>query len=67
MMPSMDGPSTIRVLQKIDPQVKVIGVSGLVSNDKMIEILGNSVKTFLPKPYTSNELLKNLQVVLNTK
>jgi PAS domain S-box-containing protein len=67
MMPSMDGPSTIRVLQRIDPQVKVIGVSGLVSNDKMIEILGNSVKTFLPKPYTSNELLKNLQVVLNTK
>jgi PAS domain S-box-containing protein len=67
MMPSMDGPTTIRVLQKINPHVKIIGVSGLVSNDKMIEILGNNVQTFLPKPYTSNELLKNLQSVLKTK
>ncbi len=67
MMPSMDGPTTIRILQKINPEVKIIGVSGLVSNDKMIELLGNSVKTFLPKPYTSKELLKNLQVVLSTR
>jgi nitrogen-specific signal transduction histidine kinase/CheY-like chemotaxis protein len=67
MMPSMDGPNAIRVLQKMNPQVKIIGVSGLVSNDKMIELLGNSVKTFLPKPYTSSELLKHLQIVLNKK
>jgi CheY-like chemotaxis protein len=66
MMPSMDGPTAIRVLKKINPQVKIIGVSGLVSNHKMIELVGNSVKTFLPKPYTSNELLKNLQAVLST-
>ena len=66
MMPSMDGPTTIRVLQKINPQVKVIGVSGLVSNHKMVEFVGSCVKTFLPKPYTSNELLKNLQTVLST-
>jgi CheY-like chemotaxis protein len=65
MMPSMDGPTTIRLLQKINPQVKIIGVSGLVSNHKMINILGNSVKTFLPKPYTSNELLEKLHVVLS--
>lgn len=65
MMPSMDGLTTIRVLQKINPQVKVIGISGLVSNHEMIEILGNNVKTFLSKPYTSNELLKNLQLVLS--
>jgi two-component system, cell cycle sensor histidine kinase and response regulator CckA len=67
MMPSMDGPTTIRVLQKINPQVKIIGVSGLVSNHKMIELVGNSVTTFLPKPYTSNELLKQLQAVLSSK
>jgi CheY-like chemotaxis protein len=66
MMPSMDGPTTIRVLQKINPKVKIIGVSGLVSNHEMIKLLGNSVKTFLPKPYTSNELLKNLQAVIST-
>jgi len=66
MMPSMDGPTTIRILQKINPQVKIIGVSGLVSNHEMIELIGDSVKAFLPKPYTSNELLKNLQTVIST-
>jgi CheY-like chemotaxis protein len=66
MMPSIDGPTTIGVLQKINPQVKVIGVSGLVLNPKMSERLRNSVKTFLPKPYTSEELLRNLQLVLST-
>ena len=66
MMPSMDGPTTIQVLRKINPQVKIIGLSGLVSNDKITHILGDSVKTFLPKPFTSNELLQNLQVVLST-
>ncbi len=65
MMPSMDGPTTIRILQKINPQVKIIGVSGLVSNHEMIELIGDSVKAFLPKPYTSNELLKNLQTVIS--
>ncbi|HEY9671242.1 MAG TPA: PAS domain S-box protein [Waterburya sp.] len=68
MMPMMDGATAIRVLQKINPQVKIIGVSGLVSNQlnhQILERIGNSVKTFLSKPYTSNELLKNLQVVLS--
>ncbi|NDJ23970.1 PAS domain S-box protein [Nostoc sp. B(2019)] len=67
MMPSMDGPTTINVLKKINPNIKVIGVSGLASNHEMIKILGNNVKTFLSKPYTSNDLLRNLQLVINTK
>jgi PAS domain S-box-containing protein len=65
MMPLMDGPTTISVLQKINPQVKIIGISGLMLNPKIIEFLGNSVKTLLPKPYTSDELLRNLQLVLS--
>ncbi|MBD2086779.1 response regulator [Trichocoleus sp. Lan] len=64
MMPAMDGITTIRALQKINPQVKIIAVSGLTSNYQITEIAGNNVKTFLPKPYTSEELLKNIQVVL---
>jgi CheY-like chemotaxis protein len=50
MMPCMDGSSTIRVLQKIDPQVKIIAVSGLGSNPKMIELIGKDIKTLLPSP-----------------
>lgn len=67
MMPLMDGLTTIRTLQKINPQVKIIAVSGLASNNQAHEIIGTNVKTFLSKPYTSDELLKSLQVVIATK
>ncbi|MBD2516624.1 response regulator [Nostoc sp. FACHB-973] len=67
MMPCMDGPTTVNVLKKINPDIKIIGVSGLASNHEMIKTLGKSVKTFLSKPYTSYDLLRNLQMVLNTK
>ncbi len=67
MMPCMDGPTTVNILKKINPDIKIIGLSGLASNHEMIKTLGNSVKTFLSKPYTSSDLLKNLQMVLHTK
>jgi PAS domain S-box-containing protein len=59
MMPSMDGATTIRTLQKINPQVKIIAVSGLLASDKLAEAAG--VKTFLSKPYSTKELLRTLQ------
>jgi hypothetical protein len=65
MMPSMDGPTTIRTLQKINPQVKIIAVSGLAPNEKLTKAVGASVKTFLSKPYTVKELLTTLQGVLH--
>ena len=64
MMPSMDGPTTIRTLQKINPQVKIIAASGLVSSDKVNVAMGAGVKAFLSKPYTAQELLITLNEVL---
>lgn len=65
MMPQMDGLTTIRTLQKINPQVKIVAVSGLVSNDKQIQVASLGVKTFLSKPYTTKDLLHTLSSVLN--
>jgi len=65
MMPSMDGATTIRTLQKINPQVKIIAVSGLVTNNKLAQQVG--INTFLSKPYTARELLQALFSVLNSK
>lgn len=62
MMPSMDGITTIQTLQKIDPQIKAIALSGFVPKDKLREISG--IKSFLLKPYTIQELLQTLQAVL---
>jgi len=44
MMPSMDGSTTIRTLQKMNPQIKIIAASGLASNDKVAEAAGLGIK-----------------------
>lgn len=64
MMPTMDGMTTIRTLQKINPLVKIIAVSGLSSAHQVSEAFSSGIKTFLPKPYTSQELLLSLRAVL---
>lgn len=67
MMPFMDGPATISSLQKINPQVKVIGVSGLNLSDKLTAASNIGVKSFLFKPYSAKELLKTIDGVLHAK
>jgi CheY-like chemotaxis protein len=66
MMPNMDGLTTIRTLRKIKPQVKIIAVSGLASNDKLAQVATLGVKTFISKPYTTEELLNTINGVLST-
>ena len=64
MMPAMDGPTTIRTLRRIKPQVKIVAVTGLVSDDKLAQARRLGVQTFLYKPYTTKELLKALDGIL---
>lgn len=66
MMPSMDSLTTIRSLQ-MNPQIEIIAVSGLASNRQVAEASGTSVKAFLSKPYTANELLKTLDEVITVE
>jgi two-component system, cell cycle sensor histidine kinase and response regulator CckA len=63
VMPSMDGASVVRRLKQIDPDVNIVAISGLVFKDWMAESLGSSVKAFLSKPYTTEELLMTLEQV----
>ncbi|HVF43051.1 MAG TPA: PAS domain S-box protein [Pyrinomonadaceae bacterium] len=64
MMPFMDGPSTIRALQKMNPRVKIIAASGLGGQDKAAEAASVGVNLFLPKPYTAEKLLKSLARII---
>jgi len=64
IMPFMDGPTTIRALQKMNPQVKIIAASGLTAGHKAGEDSLEGVKIFLGKPYTAEKLLKALAYVL---
>ena len=64
MMPFMDGPATIRALQKMNPRVKIIAASGLGGQDKAAEAASAGVQLFLPKPYTAEKLLKSLARII---
>lgn len=66
MMPSMDGSTAIFGLQKINPQVKIIAMSGLVSYEEIgysYEIQ-TTVREFLSKPFSTDKLLVTLNKVL---
>jgi CheY-like chemotaxis protein len=65
MMPFMDGPASIRELRKVNPDIKIIGVSGLTEKDKLAEVADIRVHAFLTKPYTAEKLLKNIHAILN--
>ncbi|MDR9899190.1 PAS domain S-box protein [Aetokthonos hydrillicola Thurmond2011] len=65
-MPSIDGFKAIRVLQQINPKVKIIAMSGLTSNRDLLKVSSISVRAFLPKPYTIKELLDTMKGVLDS-
>jgi len=63
VMPSMDGITTIRTLRKINPDVKIIAVSGMTSTDKVNTAYDMGIKAFLSKPYTASQLLQIISTV----
>ncbi|MDJ0618722.1 MAG: PAS domain S-box protein [Calothrix sp. MO_192.B10] len=65
MMPSLDGLTAIRTMKKINPEVKIIASSGLMSSSKLAEAKAAGIKVFLSKPYTVKELLHTLQQVID--
>jgi two-component system, cell cycle sensor histidine kinase and response regulator CckA len=65
IMPSMDGLTAIRILQQMNPQVKIIGISGIAANNQLVEAAGSGVGVFVKKPYTFYELLHAINNVLS--
>ena len=64
VMPFMDGPATIRALQRMNPQVRIIAASGLGAGQRAGEGALEGVSVFLNKPYTAEKLLRTLAQVL---
>ncbi len=64
MMPSMDGIALLRELQQINPGVRAVAMSGLLSNSQIPKEVGSGVKAFLSKPYTTQALLNAMQQAL---
>jgi PAS domain S-box-containing protein len=64
VMPFMDGPATIRALQRMNPKVRIIAASGLGAGQRAGEGALEGVSVFLNKPYTAEKLLNTLAHVL---
>lgn len=60
MMPSMDGATTIRTLQKINPEVKIVAVSGLTPSAQIKAEISSGIQSFLQKPYSAQELIQTI-------
>ncbi|MFC5453519.1 PAS domain S-box protein [Prosthecobacter fluviatilis] len=64
MMPVMDGPATIQVLMRMNPEICIVAASGMNAAGMEEKVVGSGVKNFIPKPYTAETLLKTLNGVL---
>lgn len=65
MMPTLDGPSCIRTLRRINPELKIIGSSGLKEMyKKVVDSSDITLDGELNKPYSTETLLTELHKVL---
>jgi PAS domain S-box-containing protein len=67
LMPIMDGPATVRALTRMNPQVRMIGVSGLDMGNAVARAADAGLRHFLPKPYTAASLLRLVRDVLDDR
>jgi two-component system, cell cycle sensor histidine kinase and response regulator CckA len=55
-MPLMDGSSTIRALRRVDPTIKIVVSSGLLTNMNSAGVSGLDIQGYMTKPYAADQL-----------
>jgi CheY-like chemotaxis protein len=61
LMPVLDGPTTIRALRKLNPNLRVLGMSGYTSQ----RMSGPLPDVLLQKPFRASDLLDAIHAVLS--
>ena len=64
-MPVFDGIATTQALRRIDPDARVIVASGLAGDDKADRAGNAGAREVLPKPYTTEQLLRAVRRALD--
>ena len=64
MMPAMDGTTAILTLQKIDPKIEIIAISGRNFSHQTFSDRNLNISSFLAKPYSTYTLLQTIKDVL---
>lgn len=65
-MPGMDGATTLRAMREIQPEVRVLLMSGYTEQEPIVAALTQDLHLFLRKPFTRSELLSRLAYLLAT-
>jgi len=60
-MPRMDGEETLRNLQTINPDIRIILSSGFNEQSTINRFVGRGIAGFLPKPFTIEMLTEQLR------
>jgi DNA-binding NarL/FixJ family response regulator len=64
-LPKMGGQEVFLAVQKINPQVKVILVSGYLDPQAKADLFSAGAKGVIQKPYAPNEILKRVKEAIN--
>ena len=66
-MPVMDGPALIVALRAMNPEVNIIGSTGMASEAAVPKAVLAGIRHFIPKPYTAETMLKTLNAALRER
>jgi two-component system cell cycle sensor histidine kinase/response regulator CckA len=66
-MPDMSGPALVEQLRSRWPDVKLIYMSGYAQDDKLQPELQELEGSFLPKPFSTENLILKVREVLDSK
>jgi two-component system, cell cycle sensor histidine kinase and response regulator CckA len=60
MMPNLDSQTIVSTLKQLNPEVKIVAMSGLSANEGIAKTFGSDILAFLAKPFTVEELLSTV-------
>lgn len=66
VMPKMNGLEFLAAVKEINPKLPVLMISGYRTRENTLEALKLGAIGFIKKPFSLNDVLKNLKLVLNT-
>ncbi len=64
VMPHMDGVQAVREIRRSDPHAKVVMVTSLGNQEKVLECLRAGAVNFVVKPFTEHQLMRVVRRVL---
>ncbi len=64
-MPHLDGEETFRELRRIEPNVRVLLMSGYNEQDAIARFVGKGLAGFIQKPFNIEDLKNSLRSILS--